>query len=314
MERPPRPGYCRRVLTEPDLVAAGAALEERFGAERASAFARGLPVLLRGLSQRWSLEVEGLLPSGATSVVLAVTHRSGPGVLKISPDAGFLTRQVRMLRHLVPTGRVPTVLAEDPSGGAMLMERVVPGTTLDDSRATPPTPQEWAELLSDLHGTTADGVAEVLRQRCEDMFRRIGARQTLPQVNEHISREVWGRAVDECLSLLETDREQVVIHGDLHLGNVLRAESRPDGRTLVAVDPKLCVGDRCFDMVDFVVTTGTAEEMAQRAYDLASLVRVDPERLLRWSRVNAVVTGISRLSWSGPDDWTRTLLEFAQQP
>jgi streptomycin 6-kinase len=120
---------------------------------------------------------------------------------------------------------------------------------------------------------------------------------------------VWARTVQECLSLLETDREQVVIHGDLHLGNVLRSQDRG----LVAIDPKLCVGDRCFDLVDFVVTSGTTDQMTARALELAPLVGVEADRLLRWSRVNAVITAISTIAWNGPDDWTRTLLQFAQE-
>lgn len=298
------------VITDDHLVRAGEALDDRFGAERATAFGTLLPGRVADLTHRWGLRVEGLLPAGATSVVLAVLDRAGaPAVLKISPDAEFLTRQSRMLRHLMPTGRVPAVLVEDASTGAVLMERVLPGPTLDESRAAPPAPREWAALLADLHGTSPDGVTDVLRTRCEDMFRRIGARQSTERVRRYINRDLWGRAVQECLSLLETDREQVVIHGDLHLGNVLRSQDRG----LVVIDPKLCRGDPCFDMVDYVVTTGTADEMARRALDLAPLVGVDPDRLHRWSRVNAVVTAISRTAATGPDEWTQTLLQFARE-
>lgn len=301
-------------MTDEELVGAGVALDDRFGAERAAGFGRALPGLVAELTQRWGLGPAEILDSGATSVVLAVTDSTGaPAVLKLSPDGEFLTRQSGMLRHLAPTGRVPAVLAESTSReldglGAVLLERVLPGVTVDDSRTTPPTPQEWAGLVGDLHGIPTAGITDLLRQRCEDMFRRIGARATTEAVSAHVPPALWARAVQDCQLLLETDREQVVIHGDLHLGNVLRS----DERGLVAIDPKLCVGDRCFDLVDFVVTTGTVDQMSARAHDLAPLVGVDTDRLLRWCRVNAVVTAISRIFWTGPDDWTRTLLRFAQ--
>lgn len=289
---------------------AGSALDERFGIDRAAEFGAVLPGRVGALLEQWGLRVERLLPSGATSVVVAVADPGGaPAVLKLSPDAEFLTRQAAMLRHLGPTGRVPEVLAEDPAAGAVLMEHILPGETLDDSRATPASPTEWAALLEDLHRTSTVGVTDVLRQRCEDMFRRIGARRDTDRVSPHISREVWRTTVEECLNLLETDREQVVIHGDLHLGNVLRSQARG----LVVIDPKLCVGDRCFDMVDFVVTNGTVDQMIARAHELAPLVDIATDRLLRWSRVNAVVTAISRTAWTGPDEWTETLVQFARE-
>lgn len=307
-------------VTTQELVRATADLADRFGPERAAVFGAGLPGLVADLSARWEVSVERLYPSGATSVVLAVQDPSGaPAVMKLSPDAPFLDRQVGMLRHLGPTGRVPGVLRQDAAAGAVLLERVEPGDTLDSLRATPPTARQWADLLANLHGTPTDGVPDRLSDRCEDMFQRIGARQRQPAVREQVPDVLWEASVAECRELLRTggelrsggellrtDGEQVTIHGDLHLGNVLAAGDRG----LVVIDPKLCVGDRCFDMVDFVATSGTPEEMTARAAELAPLVDMDLDRLLRWSRVNAVVTAISRLTWHSADERSAALLEF----
>lgn len=296
----------RATVTDQELIRAGADLADRFGAERATAFGRSLPRLVAELTERWGLQTEALYPSGATSVVLAVRDRSGTtGVLKLSPDTAFLDHQVGMLRHLGPTGRAPGILRQDAGAGAVLLERVEPGDTLDSLRATPPTPRDWADLLADLHGTPTAGVPDRLQDRCAEMFERIGARQQ--RVREHVPDTVWDAAVADCRDLLRTGREQVVIHGDLHLGNVL------DGgdRGLVVIDPKLCVGDRCFDMVDFVVTGGDVPVMLGRAEQLAALVHTDPDRLLRWCRVNAVVSAVSLLTWHGPTERSRTLLELA---
>lgn len=299
------------MITDEDLVREGSALDDRFGAERADAFGRALPGIVADLTARWSLRQGFLYESGATSVVLAVETSGGePAVLKVSPDAPFLTRQVGMLRHLAPTGRAPAVLEEDANVGAVLLERVEPGDTVDSARSTPPTPETWSTLLWDLHGTTSSGVDDVLADRCEDMFERISARQSRPAVRPHVPDALWQQVVADCRELLRDDREDAVIHGDLHLGNVLRGGDRG----LVVIDPKLCVGDRCFDMVDFVVADGDHEQMVDRARQLAALVDLDPGRLLAWSRVNAVVTAISWITWHGPSRRTETLLAFAQAP
>lgn len=297
-------------MTDDELTRAGAALDDRFGADRAEAFAAELPGRVAELVDRWGLRLGHLFDSGASSVVIAALARDGrPAAVKLSPDAPFLTRQGAMLRHLEPTQRAPRVLAEDPATGTLLLERVLPGDTLDSSRSAPPTTTQWAALLGDLHGTSAEGVEDTLHDRCGEMVERIGARQQRPHVRKLVADQVWERAVGTCRELLQTQGDRVVIHGDLHLGNVV------DGgdQGLVVIDPKLCVGDPCFDMVDFVVTSGTAPEMLDRGDDLAALTGTDPQRLRAWVGVNAVVTTVSRLAWAAPDERTATLLELAEQ-
>lgn len=296
------------VLTDDVLIQAGAGLHDRFGTERADRFGQALPGLVTELAELWGVRVDALLDCGATSVVLAVSGDSAtPAVLKVSPDEAFLARQVEMLRHLEPTKRVPAVL--ESGAGAVLLERVVPGDPIDDARASPPTAHEWGALLRDLHSTTPDGVTDRLDDRCADMFERIGARQAAPQVRAEVPDAVWEEAVTLCRDLLRTGTDQAVIHGDLHLGNVLAC----DRRGLVAIDPKLCVGDRCFDMVDFVAVQGGPAQMADRATQLADVAEMDLDRLLAWSKVNAVVTAISLITWFGPDQRSADLLAFAER-
>jgi streptomycin 6-kinase len=56
----------------------------------------------------------------------------------------------------------------------------------------------------------------------------------------------------------------VLLHGDLHLGNVL--DGGPS-RGLVAIDPKACLGDPCFDAVDYVVVIASMVAVAHLTYD-----------------------------------------------
>lgn len=296
------------MIADEDLWRVGAALDDRFGAQVAAAFGRALPGLVTDLTGRWGLRTEGLYDSGATSVVIAVTDRGGrPCVLKVSPDVPFLAQQTAMLRRLAPTGRVPEVVAVAEDEGAVLLERVLPGDTLDSRRGRVPPPRMWAALVADLHRASTGGVPQRLTYRCAEMIERIGARQSRPHVRAHVPDTMWEGAVGECLALLAVPPREVLLHGDLHLGNVLDGGARG----LVVIDPKLCVGDPCFDVVDYVIADGGPAQMHARAVALARLVGIDLGHLLRWSRVNAVVTAVSRTAWSGPDERTRTLLAFA---
>lgn len=259
------------------------------------------------LAGEWGIDVEGLLDSGASAVVLSGRLATGrPAVIKLSPDADALAHQVWMLEHLAPTGRVPAVLAS--ATGAVLLERVLPGEEVGANRVAPPSVEEWVDLLQDLHATPAAPVTDQLDDRCADMFARIGARQRADVVRTQVSDALWGRTVEVCRGLLAAQSHQAVIHGDLHLGNVLTSAEHG----LVAVDPKLCVGDRCFDMVDFVAVAGDAEQMAARARRLAVLAGIGRDALLAWSAVNAVVTAISLLTWDADAQRSGELLAFAE--
>lgn len=298
------------MITEEDLVRLGSALSDRFGVAEANAFGRDLPGLVDRLSREWDLDVEGALASGASSVALiARSALRGPTVLKISPDTAFLAIQVTMLRHLAPTGRVPLVHEADERAGAVLMERVLPGEQVDGGQQLVPPPEEWAALLHDLHGVNALGVAGTLTGRCEEMIVRIGDRQRRPAVRTHVPDELWERAVADCRDLLRTTTELAPIHGDLHLGNVLRDSERG----LVAIDPKLCLGDRSYDVMDYVIHEGgSPADIADRAATMAELTGLDPGRVNRWCRIDATVTAVSLLAWYGPSERTESLLSFAK--
>ncbi|WP_147917473.1 aminoglycoside phosphotransferase family protein [Ruania zhangjianzhongii] len=294
------------MIDSEELIQAGAGLHDRFGTEAASRFGADLPDRLRVLTSQWGIEVGPLVDSGASAVVLGALLATGePAVVKVSPDAEALARQVWMLEHLAPTGRVPAVY--DAAVGAVLMERVLPGEEAGTDGRVPPSEEEWADLLRDLHSTAPAPVVDRLDDRCADMFERIGARQAVEGVRAQVPDATWERAIEVCRRLLEGGGDQAAIHGDLHLGNALTS----DQHGLVAVDPKLCVGDRCFDMVDFVAVAGDTEQMAARARRLAGLTGVDPDRLLAWSAVNAVVTAISRITWFGSDQRSQELLAFS---
>jgi streptomycin 6-kinase len=84
--------------------------------------------------------------------------------------------------------------------------------------------------------------------------------------------------------------QQALLHGDLHTGNVLWRGD--DG--LVAIDPRPCVGDPAFDLVDWVLEGEVAPpEQAQR---IAAATGLDAQRLLAWARATAVLTGLGGLS------------------
>jgi streptomycin 6-kinase len=297
------PGY-RPGMTD----AITAKLVRRFG-PGAAEWTAGLSASVASLARQWRLDVGEPFDGGALSVVIRVTGADGrPAVLKLSPDAASLAEQAGMLHLFEPSGRVPAVLADAP--GALLLEAVQPGTAMDDVPQQP-TPAQFAELLADLHAVDPPpGVALRDVRVLADEFVRGGMGQlTEPTVAARLHRSDFERALEELDTLSATPSPTVLLHGDLHLGNVL--DGGPRG--LVAIDPMACVGDRCWDAVDYVLDGADRRDgIEYRLHALSTEARLDAERLYAWCRVVAAATAIQALRHGGQERVVDELLALAR--
>lgn len=285
---------------EPQLV-------HRFGPS-ATEWCATLPARVAELSTRWQLRVGSPFEAGASSLVLRCTTAAGiPAVLKLSPDTTLMGAQADMLEHLAPSGRAPAVLAWEPRIAAMVMEEVVPGTVADDLPVDELIPL-WADLMRQLHRLPrpARELPE-LRDRFDEAFQRIGKNLSDPLVNARIGATTWNRSIERCRRLLDSQDTRVVLHGDLHPGNAL--DGGP-ARGLVAIDPKLCVGDPCFDAVDLVAMAAGGEGVDARCERMANACGLDGDRLHAWARVVAPMFVIGHLRNNGPEAALEELLEL----
>ncbi|MFE6747305.1 aminoglycoside phosphotransferase family protein [Kitasatospora purpeofusca] len=233
-----------------------------------------LPEQVAALAREWELdigEVAGVdYSSAVTSVLVSCTGPMGEAELKLAPDAYALAEEVAMLRQFAPGGRVPQVYGS--SRGAALLEAVRPGTPVEDL-PRPPSADDYARFLDDLH--TAGDPASAPRQTADWLALMLGwAEQGGAELAE--ARRTADR-------LLATEPERVLLHGDLHLGNVLTS----DRRGLVARSPIACIGERCFDAADYVLEGADLADMVGRRDALAAATGLDAERLDGWARVLA---------------------------
>jgi len=274
-----------------------ARLTPRFGPDVAAWCSRA-PDLAARLAREWGVALGEAHEGGGSSLAIRCTTADGrPAVLKLSPDGPFLLRQAGMLRSLAPSGRVPEVL--EVGEEAVLLEAVEPGAEADAA------PEEWAGLMADLHAVEPPAtLARTLRGRWEESFARIGRRLAEPAVAARLDRAAWDRAIERCGKLLDSQRTTVLLHGDLHPGNVLDGGARG----LVAIDPKTCVGDPCFDAVDYVLGAAGGEGVEVRCERVARAYGLDPERLFEWCRVDAPMVAIGLLTWGGSEEALEQLL------
>lgn len=225
---------------------------------------RGLPALVGECAARWSLKV------GPPFVPLSYNYAApaeGPGgerlVLKLGVPAPELLSEIEALR--VFAGRGAALLFEsDAERGALLLERLESGTQLvelcevDDEAATAAAAAVMRGLRRDAPGahhfpTTADWGRGFQKARAH--FG--GGTGPFP-------RGLFEEAETLFAELLASSAAPVMLHGDLHHGNVLAAARA----TWLAVDPKGLVGEP--------------------AYEVGALLRNPLPRLLRWPRPERV--------------------------
>lgn len=261
----------------------------RFG-PGVAAWCAAVPELANQVATRWGLVLGDVLPNGGSSVTLRCLRQGAePAVLKLSPDPRFMAEQVAMLHLFAPTGRVPAVLDADLDSGVVLMEAIEPGTTAEELPQSPAT-QLWADMLTALHEARPpqDTLPDL---RCEGFLTRLGRRIADPAIGARVSTADLDRAASRCDALLATQTTRVVLHGDLHLRNVL--DGGPRG--LIAIDPIAGIGDPCFDAVDYVLDGAGQDGVDNRCEELATACGLDANRLHDWAAAVAAAVAIIRI-------------------
>lgn len=172
----------------------------------------------------------------------------------------------------------------DAASGALLLEAIPSETPLSERRAAVEL-DDIANLIGGLHRGGSPVVAEgavSLAARVEFIFEHWVERHD--RRGEVVTRAVpvdrLRRGHELARGLAADAGVPVLLHGDLHPGNVLDGG---EGRGLVAIDPRPCVGDAAFDVVDWVfwaVDDPGAWEPRSRALALA--LGLDRERLWAW--------------------------------
>jgi streptomycin 6-kinase len=240
-----------------------------------------LPDRLRVLRERWSLELDSVLPKGSMSVVLRCRIASGQrAMLKICPDRQRVATEIAGLAHWA-TPNVPTVLRADPSMGALLMEEIEPGTPLQDSGIYPAL-SDVAQILTALHTQgTPDRSFQSAADRVTYLFAGWAReRQRDPIQLALVPQELFDRGRRLALRLAGESSRTVLLHGDFTPVNILDGGER---RGLVAIDPCPTLGDPAFDAIDLLFwQAGDLETIVRRAEKLSPAIGVDATRLLDW--------------------------------
>ncbi|WP_040422823.1 aminoglycoside phosphotransferase family protein [Actinopolymorpha alba] len=271
------------------------------------AWLESLPGLVDEYLQRWSCTPTAPVRFGQVGIVLGVRRHDGSAaVLKIS-----FTHPGNMYEaHAFATwgGRGAVLLYERDDGKfAMLLEQAE-WQTLDDLGDVDQATVVTGRLARRLAVPAPPGLPR-LSDQAEEW------EQTLREDAKRLGRSLSQRALGAALATIQDlGRKQpdTMVHGDLHFGNVVRAQREP----WLVVDPKGLVGDLAFDALTALV--GGVDSL-RRAHDLdrelrrrlaifADAAEIERERATRWVQARTAI-GACRGREPGEAAWVIPFLE-----
>lgn len=178
--------------------------------------------------------------------------------------------------------------AIERNGFALLLERCVPGDTLWSLNVDAANVvvcdlarHLWVPVGADAPFARLDAVVAAWCAQVPDERRAAG-----------YAPEVVTAAVQLGASLCADPPADVLLHGDLHPGNILSAERTP----WLAIDPKPVVGDPAFDWAQLLANRipvactlpNPCAELTRQTRMLAASCGHDPARVAGWAMVKAL--------------------------
>lgn len=252
-----------------------------------------LPVLIEQAEARWSIRVLKPLPDQTYNfVALALGQDGSESVFKAGVPNRELTTEIEALRVYNGEGMV-RLLESDAEMGLILMERLIPGKPLstieDEDEAVGIACQVMRRLRRSVpedhpFPTVADWAKGLHRLRRE--FN--GNAGPFPEDLVVLAEKLFD-------DLIPTPSGSVLLHGDLHHGNILST----DRSGWVALDPKGVVGEPEYEVGAFlrnplpeIAEHPNLDRILSRRLDqFSEQLGFDRERILGWGLAQAVLSG-----------------------
>jgi streptomycin 6-kinase len=252
---------------------------------------------------RWGLTPDGAPIITHSSRLLPVRCGEAPAMLKIAVEAE--ERRGAALMVWWNGEGAARVLAHD--GAALLMERAIGADSLVEMARNGRDDQASriiCEVAAKLHAP----------KDCPPPSTVLTLSRWFKALAPAASRfgDIWERAANTARELLAEPQEAVVLHGDIHHGNILDAGPRG----WLAIDPKGLVGERGFDFANIFcnpdLETATAPgRLARQASVIAEAAGLDRMRLLKWVLAYAGLSAAWMLEDGHRPDLELTVAELA---
>ncbi|MFD9733788.1 aminoglycoside phosphotransferase family protein [Umezawaea sp. NPDC059074] len=281
------------MLTVPPAFAEATVVRE---GDAGSTWIGELPALVEEFLERWSCTVSGPPAHGSVGVVLPVVRADGSdAVLKLSFPLAVNAAEPVVLTAWNGDGAA-RLLDRADDRYAMLLERLSP---LGDEVPDPFT--AVGRLARRLAVPAPPGLPS-LAERALQWVDEVPAHAA--RLGNPLGRKVVDAAVANAREMAADD-PAVLVHGDLHFGNLLRRDG-----DLTAVDPNGFVGDPAYDFLPLLRGEWYARppDVERAIAEFADAAEVDRERVRRWAQARAAESAL----WSrdlGEPSWVTDVVD-----
>lgn len=255
--------------------------------ERGTEWIAGFGELLRYCEERWGVRWMEPYPPSYHFVAPVLLPDGTEAALKLGVPGKELLAEAETLRIYAGQGAA-RLLEADSERGILLLERLKPGRTLhsvpDDEEAVAiaagimrkiarPAPERG------MFPSTADWAGGLGKLRLH--FH--GGTGPLPE-------RIVERAEKLYASMHATVRQPLLLHGDLHHGNMLSAEREP----WLAIDPKGVIGEAEYGVVQFLLNhlpeQNAGKVIERRVGQFAEELALDKSRIVSWTFCHTVLS------------------------
>lgn len=250
-----------------------------------------LPSLLTTLAETWSLTVLPPFPNLTYNYVAPAMQEDGESViLKVGVPNPELTTEIAALRLFDGHG-CARLLASDATLGALLIERLLPGTPLRDLEPDDQAVLIAAEVMQRIWRPAPDDHPFPTTTTWGEGFARMrrafdGGSGPFPPALADAAERLYAE-------LDASSATPVVLHGDLHQENVLAAQRAP----WLAIDPKGVVGEPAYEVGALLrnpppwhTPNELVRIMARRVDLLTEALGFERERVAGWGLAQAVLS------------------------
>jgi streptomycin 6-kinase len=270
--------------------------------EEGKEWIKKIPKIIDEYQIKWNITVDS--PFILSYNYATPAHRADgtQAVLKIgfAGDEGF-TAEIKALRVFNGDGIVK-LLEADIENAVMLLERLLPGETvknIDDEKSTviaadlmkrawKPVPQEHSFI------------------NLSDWFKGYEMhRKRFNGTSGPLSSQLFLKGEKLFSELLQTTEKEMLLHGDLHHGNILSATREP----WVGIDPKGVIGDPAYETTaflrnpypEFLKRKNPKKDILRRIEIFSHELNIDAERIRKWGIAQCVLSAVWEIKDNGKD-------------